>query len=150
VNAPATFPALVAERQPSSCAQELTFARENIEWAARQVRRAGEPEIETALLAIAGRIAGMELPAIHALGCERCNGDVPLDLPRFNRERLCPSCIAEAKASRRRKPAVAASIGASLDRMVAVQIAAYPDHWTSAEKREMAEQHLFGREVHRD
>lgn len=42
-----------------------------------------------------------------------------------------------------------ASVGAELDarceRMVAIQCAAYPDHWTGDEKREMAERHLFGR-----
>lgn len=35
-------------------------------------------------------------------------------------------------------------LGAKLERMIAVQMAAYPSGWTEEEKREMAEQHLFG------
>lgn len=37
-------------------------------------------------------------------------------------------------------------IAASVERMIALQIAAYPTGWTDAEYREMAVQHLFGRE----
>lgn len=36
------------------------------------------------------------------------------------------------------------SLGASLDRMIATQMTAYPSSWSDADKREMAEQHLFG------
>lgn len=32
----------------------------------------------------------------------------------------------------------------SLERMVVIQMEAYPRHWTEAERREMAERHLFG------
>lgn len=32
-----------------------------------------------------------------------------------------------------------------LDRMIAIQMSAYPDSWTDDDKRETAEIHLFGR-----
>ena len=39
---------------------------------------------------------------------------------------------------------VAAEMRARLDNMVRLQMGAYPDHWTEAEKRECAERYLFG------
>lgn len=42
-----------------------------------------------------------------------------------------------------RVPAIV-TLAMHLDRMVAIQMAAYPESWTDDEKREMAEQHLFG------
>ena len=35
---------------------------------------------------------------------------------------------------------------APLDRMIEIQMGAYPDSWPEADKREMAELHLFGKE----
>lgn len=37
------------------------------------------------------------------------------------------------------------AMDAHRERMIAIQMSAYPDHWTEEERREMAEQHLFGR-----
>lgn len=37
------------------------------------------------------------------------------------------------------------SVAAGLERMIAIQCEAYPASWPEADKREMAEQHLFGR-----
>jgi hypothetical protein len=42
---------------------------------------------------------------------------------------------------------VEAELGAALDRMIAIQATAYPTHWSAADKRELAEQHLFGERV---
>jgi hypothetical protein len=36
------------------------------------------------------------------------------------------------------------AMDAHRERMIAIQSEAYPDHWSAAERREMAEQHLFG------
>lgn len=36
------------------------------------------------------------------------------------------------------------ALGGHLDSMVAAQMQAYPDSWPEADKREMAERHLFG------
>lgn len=35
-------------------------------------------------------------------------------------------------------------LGGCVERMIAIQMAAYPAGWTEDEKREMAERHLFG------
>lgn len=35
-------------------------------------------------------------------------------------------------------------MGVHLDRMIAIQATAYPDHWPDADRRELAEKHLFG------
>ena len=42
---------------------------------------------------------------------------------------------------------VANDIVASVERMIALQIEAYPTGWTNAEYRETAMLHLFGREM---
>ena len=42
----------------------------------------------------------------------------------------------------------AADIAASAERMIELQIEAYPTGWTDAEYREMAVLHLFGRAEH--
>lgn len=39
----------------------------------------------------------------------------------------------------------AARLGAALDRMIALQMTAYPDDWSADDRREMAERDLFGR-----
>ncbi len=36
-------------------------------------------------------------------------------------------------------------INDAAERMIAIQMAGYPSGWTDLERREMAEQHLFGR-----
>jgi hypothetical protein len=36
---------------------------------------------------------------------------------------------------------------AGLGRMLAIQMSAYPSHWSDADKREMAELHLFGKAI---
>lgn len=36
-------------------------------------------------------------------------------------------------------------LASSIERMIAVQMLAYPDHWSPADKREAAQLHLFGR-----
>ena len=36
------------------------------------------------------------------------------------------------------------ALDAGLERMVRIQMEAYPPHWTEAERRELAEKHLFG------
>jgi hypothetical protein len=36
-------------------------------------------------------------------------------------------------------------LGEMLNSMIHTQMAAYPDSWDEADKREMAERHLFGR-----
>jgi len=41
--------------------------------------------------------------------------------------------------------AIASDIGTGVGRMIAIQMGAYPDSWPDADKREMAELHLFGR-----
>lgn len=43
------------------------------------------------------------------------------------------------------KPHPAEVLRQRLDRMIATQMGAYPDSWTDADKREVAELHLFGR-----
>lgn len=63
----------------------------------------------------------------------------------FDRRRPIGGQPAAVPAPAQPVPAVAAPLGAALDRMVAVQMAAYPDHWTNDEKREVATAHLFGR-----
>lgn len=35
-------------------------------------------------------------------------------------------------------------LGDSLERMVAIQMTAYPAHWSDEDRREVAEKHLFG------
>lgn len=40
--------------------------------------------------------------------------------------------------------AVGERLERSLDRMIAIQCEAYPSDWSDADKREMAEIHLFG------
>lgn len=35
------------------------------------------------------------------------------------------------------------SLGVCLDQMIETQMRAYPDTWSNADRREMAEQHLF-------
>ncbi|MDF2382448.1 hypothetical protein JMG10_13280 [Nostoc ellipsosporum NOK] len=42
---------------------------------------------------------------------------------------------------------LARELDACSERMIAIQMTAYPAHWTEEESREMAEQHLFGRAV---
>lgn len=53
--------------------------------------------------------------------------------------------MAEADPFVRRVPDVVEQLGASLERMIATQMGAYPDAWPEADKREVAEQQLFGR-----
>lgn len=40
---------------------------------------------------------------------------------------------------------VRADLGDALERMIAIQISAYPVCWPDSDKREMAVKHLFGR-----
>lgn len=44
------------------------------------------------------------------------------------------------------EPAFMAPLGNALDRMVTIQMTAYPAAWTEAERREAAEEYLFGRQ----
>lgn len=39
---------------------------------------------------------------------------------------------------------IGAEVGESLERMILVQLSAYPDDWSISDKREMAILHLFG------
>lgn len=41
-------------------------------------------------------------------------------------------------------PGFLAPLGNALDRMIAIQMTAYPAAWSDADKREMAERELFG------
>jgi hypothetical protein len=41
-------------------------------------------------------------------------------------------------------PSFPARINAATERMIATQMTAYPADWSDADKREMAERHLFG------
>jgi hypothetical protein len=40
---------------------------------------------------------------------------------------------------------IAAELGAHVERMIQIQMEAYPEHWSEQDRRDMAEQHLFGR-----
>lgn len=48
------------------------------------------------------------------------------------------------------EPAFLAPLGNALDRMVTIQMTAYPSAWTEAERREAAEEYLFGQSDVRD
>lgn len=39
---------------------------------------------------------------------------------------------------------IARRLGDAVEAMIAIQMEAYPSHWTEEERREMAERHLFG------
>ncbi len=41
-------------------------------------------------------------------------------------------------------PTLPARIDAATERMIAIQMTAYPADWSDADKRELAERHLFG------
>lgn len=44
---------------------------------------------------------------------------------------------------------IAAEIGVRVQRMIEIQMSAYPNGWTDAERRDSAVRHLFGREAAR-
>lgn len=77
------------ERQRSSPAQELAFGARELACAIRFIASSGHVAVADKL-----RLALAELPpvTVNDLGCERCNGDVPLDQPDLMEDRLCRSC----------------------------------------------------------
>lgn len=54
------------------------------------------------------------------------------------------SIAREARLIKATAPVPFAALAERTERMIAIQMTAYPASWTEEEKREMAEQHLFG------
>lgn len=91
-------------RKPRSPVQDLTFARQDIAVAARFVEGAGQPAVAELLRQAAEQIDALRLPPVLALGCWRCDGDVPADVPDLASDRICRACADDydvAQAERR-------------------------------------------------
>ena len=43
---------------------------------------------------------------------------------------------------------ISCDLGRSIERIIELQMQAYPPHWPERDRRELAEQHLFGKPVH--
>lgn len=50
----------------------------------------------------------------------------------------------EARLLQATQPKPFEQLGNALESMVQIQMKAYPSHWSDEDRREMAEQHLFG------
>jgi hypothetical protein len=45
----------------------------------------------------------------------------------------------------RARSEISCDLGQSLERMIRLQMQAYPDHWPEEDRRDLAERHLFGK-----
>ena len=88
------FPLRIAPvpRKESSVAQQVAFARRDIECSILFLDHPGHEAIIAALRVALDGIAALGLPSVHYLGCCVCNDDVPLDVPDLAQDRMCRRC----------------------------------------------------------
>lgn len=97
----ARFPLRLApvERKPRSAAQDVAFAREEIETAMRLLSHPSHQPALRALETAMAQIDALKSPNVLGLGCWRCGGDVPADQPELAKDRICPPCAADYDAA---------------------------------------------------